>query len=62
MFTRVYDSSPKIGGRRGMIASVTTAGDLSPLRSAEGFSPRRGGGGMNFQQIIPPPLRSSPYI
>ena len=37
-----------------MKASVTTTGNLSPLRSAEGFSPRRGGGGMNFQQIIPP--------
>ena len=55
-----YDSPPKVGGRRGMIASVTAAGDLSPLRSAEGFSPRRGGGGMNLLQIIPLPLRSSP--
>ena len=56
MFTRVYDSPPKIGGRRGMIASVMTAGDLSPLRSAEGFSPRRGGGGTIICKKIPPPL------
>ena len=43
-----------------MIASVATAGDLSPLRSAEGFSPRRGGGGTIICKKIPPPLRSSP--
>ena len=41
-----------------MKASVTTTGDLSPLRSAEGFSPRRGGGGMNFL-LIPPPHQDS---
>ena len=46
MFTHFCDSPPKVG-RRGMIASVATAGGLSPSRSAEGFSPRRGGGGMN---------------
>ena len=39
-----------------MIASVATAGDLSPLRSAEGFSPRRGGGGTIICKKIPPPL------
>ena len=44
MFIHFNDSPPKVGGRRGMKASVTTTGDLSPLRSAEGFSPRRGGG------------------
>ena len=33
-----------------------------PQRSAEGLLARRGGGGMNFLKIIPPPLRSSPYV
>ena len=31
---------------------------LSALRSAEGLSPHRGGGGMAFLEKYPPPLRS----
>ena len=54
-----HDSPPKIGGRRGMKASVATTGDLSPPRSAEGFSPRRGGGGAIIE--LPPPLKELLY-
>ena len=55
------DSPPRVGGRRGVLASDATTETLGSPRSAEGFSPRRGGGGINIA-TIPPPLRSSPYV
>ena len=39
-----------------MIASVATTAGLSAQRSAEGLSPRRGGGGTVICMKIPPPL------
>ena len=55
------DSPPRVGGRRGVLASDATTETLGSPRSAEGFSPRRGGGGTIICTRIPPPLRSSPY-
>ena len=40
-----------------MIASVATTAGLSAQSSAEGLSPRRGGGGTIICKKIPPPLR-----
>ena len=45
MLSKTLNSPPRVGGRRGMIASVATTAGLSAQRSAEGLSPRRGGGG-----------------
>ena len=42
-----------------MIASVATTAGLSAQRSAEGLSPRRGGGGMIICSKIPPPQTDS---
>ena len=41
------NSPPKLGGRRGALASVATTEALASQRSAEGLYPRRGGGGKN---------------
>ena len=53
MLSKTLNSPPKVGGRRGMIASVATAADLSAQRSAEGLSTRRGGGGTTFSDNTP---------
>ena len=53
MLSKTLNSPPRLGGRRGMIASVATTAGLSALRSAEGLFPRRGGGGTTFSDNTP---------
>ena len=53
MLSKTLNSPPRVGGRRGMIASVATTAGLSAQRSAEGLSPRRGGGGTTFWYNTP---------
>ena len=47
------DSPPNVGGRRGVLASDATTETLGSPRSAEGFSPRRGGGGIKYRNNTP---------
>ena len=47
------NSPPNIGGRRGVLASDATTETLGSPRSAEGFSPRRGGGGIKYRNNTP---------
>ena len=61
MLSKTLNSPPKVGGRRGMKASVATTAGLSAQRSTEGLSLKEGEVVLLFR-IIPPPLRSSPYV